>query len=72
LSEVFDRILALVPMPMLGARARPRSVKAWLYTHAFVSWAGPVHGSWLYALAYLLGWMGVLALLYRRGIFIQI
>ena len=72
LSEVLDRMLVLVPMPLHGSSARPRSVKAWMYAHAFVSWAGPVHGSWLYALTYLLGWMGVLALLYRKNIFIQI
>ena len=47
---------------------------AWhyVYTHWFASWAGPLNGSLACALAFLLLWLGVMALFYRRGIFLRV
>jgi len=47
-------------------------VKTWMYEHAFASWAGPLHGSFLFALSYVLVWLAIMWILFRRKIFIKI
>ncbi len=48
------------------------SLKGWLYENLFVTWAGPLNGSLAFALTYVLFWLGLMWLLYRRGIFIKV
>ena len=48
------------------------SMKGWIYENLFVSWAGPLNGSLAFALAYVLVWLGLMWLLYRRGLFIKV
>jgi predicted acyltransferase len=43
-----------------------------LYETAFASWAGPLRGSLLFALATVLFWWLAMLLLYRRRIFIAV
>ena len=43
-----------------------------LYENAFASWAGPLRGSLLFALATLSFWWIAMLLLYRRRIFIKV
>jgi predicted acyltransferase len=47
-------------------------LKTYLYETFFVSWLSPVDASLAYAIAYLLLWLGLISLLYRRRIFIRI
>ncbi len=47
-------------------------VKSVLFEGLFASWAGPLHGSFLYALAFLAFCWAVAAILYWRRIFIKI
>jgi predicted acyltransferase len=49
-----------------------RSVYTWIYDELFASWAGPLNGSLLFALSYIVFWLGIMWLLYRRGVFIKI
>jgi predicted acyltransferase len=58
-SSLFDRVL-----DMLSVRA---AANAWL-----ASWAGPYNGSLLFALGYVLFWLGVMAVFYRRGVFLKL
>ena len=46
--------------------------KYWIWQHLFTPWAGPTNGSLLYAVAYVLAWLGVAALLYRRRVFVKV
>ena len=48
------------------------SVKVWIYESLFASWAGPLNGSLAFALSYVLFWLALMWLLYRRGVFIKI
>jgi predicted acyltransferase len=50
----------------------PETLKAFIYEDFFASWAGPMKGSLLFALAYMLIWLGPMAALYRKGIHIKI
>ena len=48
------------------------SLYAWIYENLFRSWAGDVNGSLAFALAYVVLWLGLMGVLYRRRIFIRI
>jgi predicted acyltransferase len=43
------------------------SLQQWLYTRLCASWAGPLNGSLVYAVGFVLLWCGLMELLYRRG-----
>jgi predicted acyltransferase len=48
------------------------TLKGWIYEALFASWAGPLNGSLAFALFYVLFWLGLMWLLYLRGVFIKI
>jgi predicted acyltransferase len=48
------------------------SLYQWIYETWFRSWAGALNGSLAFAVAYVGLWLGLMALLYRRRIFIKI
>jgi len=54
------------------ADGSPASLYQLLYENAFASWAGPLRGSLLFALATVLFWWLVMRVLYRRRIFIAV
>lgn len=55
-----------------GGAGEAVALKTWIYRHLFASWAGPLNGSLAYAATYVLLWLGVCWLLYRKRIFIKI
>ena len=48
------------------------SLQAWLYRHSFGAWLPDYVASLAWALAYVVIWLGLMTLLYRRRIFIKI
>lgn len=48
------------------------ALKTFVYRDYFASWAGPLNGSLFYALAYLVLWIAVAAILYKSRIFIKV
>jgi predicted acyltransferase len=48
------------------------TLKGWLYETLFTSWLAPINASLAFATAYVLLWLGVMAVLYRQRIFIKI
>lgn len=44
----------------------------WIYENLFASWAGPLNGSLAFAVSYILFWLAIMWVLYRRRIFIKI
>jgi predicted acyltransferase len=47
-------------------------VKQYLFDRLFASWASPINASLLWAISYVLFWLGIMAILYRRKIFIKV
>jgi len=47
-------------------------VLAYIYQHFFVPWAGEMNGSLAYAVTYVLIWVVLMAIFYRKKIFIKI
>ncbi len=48
------------------------TIKEFLYNNLFASWASPINASLLWAISYVLFWLGLMTLLYRRKIFIKV
>jgi predicted acyltransferase len=70
LSGLMARILSLWRLPR--ADGAPGNLKTFLYDHLFASWAEPINASLFFAVAYVLLWLGLMAVLYRRNIFIKV
>ncbi len=65
LSGVFADLLSVIP-------AGGGNLKEWIYRSIFASWLSPINASLAYALCYVLLWLGVMTILYRRRIFIKV
>jgi predicted acyltransferase len=55
-----------------GANGTKISLGSWIYNNLFASWASPVNASLAFAIAFVLVWLGLLWILYRRKIFIKV
>ena len=69
LSGLVTRLLIRIHVP---ADPDPITLKQWIFETFFASWASPMNASLAYAVTYLLFWWAMIALLYRRKIFIKI
>ncbi|MGH7596756.1 MAG: acyltransferase family protein [bacterium] len=65
LSGIVGRLLILWKIGATPA-------KTWIYQNLFASWAGPLNGSLIFAMSYVLFWLGMMWILYWRRIFIKI
>ncbi|CAN5824512.1 DUF5009 domain-containing protein [soil metagenome] len=69
LSGLFARMLTLVRVPSGDASV---TLKGYIFNNFFLSWASPVNASLAYAITFVLLWLGIMWLFYRRGIFIKV
>jgi predicted acyltransferase len=70
LSEIVNLTLIYTNIPI--AENTTLSLKSLIYERLFASWAGPLHGSFIYALAYLAFCWTIAAILYRKRIFVKV
>jgi predicted acyltransferase len=70
LSSLFARMLDLVHVPAGGHGTM--ALKTWIYQHLFASWLAPLDASLAFAIAFVLLWLGLMAILYRYRIFIKV
>ena len=70
LSGLAARLMSLWKLPRLDGRAG--NLQTYIYEHLFAAWTAPAGGSLLYALLYVLIWLGLMAILYQRKIFIKV
>jgi predicted acyltransferase len=57
---------------VVAGPGEPMVLQAYLYETLFASWLAPANASLAYAVTYVLLWLGLLTILYRRRIFIRI
>jgi predicted acyltransferase len=71
LSSLFAIVLDWI---VIGdpAGGEPLVLKTYLYETFYASWLAPANASLAYALTYVIVWLGLLSILYRRRIFIRI
>jgi len=70
LSEIIN--LTLIYTNIQVSETLNISLKSWIYENLFASWAGPLHGSFIYALAFLAFCWAVAAILYWKKIYIKV
>ena len=70
LSEIVNLILIYASIPIAENISLP--LKSLIFERLFASWAGPLHGSFIYALTYLAFCWTVAAILYRKRIFVKV
>jgi predicted acyltransferase len=49
-----------------------QSLKTWVFDELFSSWAGPLNGSLFFAVSYVLVWLAIMWVLFKRQVFIKI
>ncbi|HKP71938.1 MAG TPA: heparan-alpha-glucosaminide N-acetyltransferase domain-containing protein [Pyrinomonadaceae bacterium] len=70
LSGLTARLMNLWKLPRMNGR--PGNLQTYVYEHLFAAWATPADGALLYALLYVFIWLGLMAILYQRKIFIKV
>jgi predicted acyltransferase len=69
-SGLMAKLMGLWKIPRINGTNG--NLQTFIYEHLFASWAAPLNASLLYAVAFLLVWLLLMWLLYRKKIFIKI
>jgi len=76
LSSLTGRLMGLIKVPVASlpgsTDASHASLKGYLYSNLFAPLASQINSSLLWAIVYVLIWLGVMSVLYRRKIFVKI
>ena len=70
LTGIAARLLGLIKFAVGGGREL--SLHQHIFDNLFASWASPINASLMFAVCFVLVWLGLMAVLYRRGIFIKV
>jgi predicted acyltransferase len=69
-SSSMVRLMDLIKVPLSdGTRT---SLQEWIFQNFFLSWATPINASLAYGIAFILLWLFLMWLLYRKRIFIKV
>ena len=69
-SGVMARLLGLINVPASdGAQI---SLQSWIFQNLFLSWLAPYRASLAFAICFILVWLGLMWILYRRKRFIKV
>ena len=69
LSSMVAKLLVAIHISTGG---QSLTLKSYIYSKWFASWAGPLNGSLLFAFSYILIWLGLMTILYKKKIFIKV
>jgi predicted acyltransferase len=68
INAIFVYVLSSLAAKLMKAL----KLQSWLYRNLFQSWAGDINGSLAFAVTYVLIWLGVTYILYRKRILIKV
>lgn len=69
-TGLMARLLGIIKVPR--ADGTKIALQRWLYDSLFLSWAPPYRASLSFAIAFILLWLGLMWILYKRKIFIKV
>lgn len=69
-SGIMAKLMGIIKIPRADG-SRP-ALKTWIYSSLFAWWAPPKVASLAFAIAFILLWLGLMWILYRRKIFIKV
>jgi predicted acyltransferase len=70
LTGVCARLLGIIKMT--GADGKQVALQTLIFKNLFASWASPINASLAFAICFVLVWLGLMWLLYRRAVFIKV
>ena len=70
LSGVVGRLMSVWKIPRPDGSMG--DLKAYIFDHAFLTWASPINASLAFAICYVLFWLFIMWLLYRKKVFIKV
>ncbi len=68
-TGVMARLMGLIKLPWGSTQI---SLQGWIFQKVFLPWASPINASLAYAIAFILLWLGLMWILYKRKIFIKV
>ena len=69
-SGVMARLLTLIKVQ--ASDGNPVALQTWIFRNGFLSWLPPYRASLAFATCFILVWLGLLWILYRRKIFLKV
>lgn len=69
-SGLLSRIFSLIPTTRMNGGVG--NLQTWIFEHLFLSWASPINASLAFAISYILFWLFLMWLLYRKKIYIKV
>jgi predicted acyltransferase len=69
-SGIMARLLGLIRVP--GPEGTSISLQSWLFTNIFLPLGSPINASLMYAICFILVWLFLMWLLYRKKIYIKV
>ncbi len=69
-SGLMARLMGMIRIA--GADGKETTLQGWIFKNLFLSWASPINASLAYAICFILFWLFLMWLLYRRRIFIKV
>ena len=70
-SGIMARLLGMIRVAVPGA-GKDITLQQWLFQNLYLSWASPVNASLAYAICFILVWLFLMWLLYRKRIYIKV
>jgi len=64
--------VALGVIRVAGPDGQPMALQDWIFNNLFLTWASPLNASLAFAICFILVWLFLMWLLYRRRIFIRL
>jgi predicted acyltransferase len=69
-TALMARLMELIKFP--APDGKRITLHGWIFDHLFLSWASPINASLAFAIVFVLFWLGLMWILYRRKIIIKI
>lgn len=69
-SGLFSRVLSITKVA--GPEGKDIAVQKWLFDNVYLAVASPINASLFYAISYILFWLFLMWILYRRKIYIKV
>ncbi|MBI2417546.1 MAG: DUF5009 domain-containing protein [Ignavibacteriales bacterium] len=71
LSGLLAKLMNIIKFNV-GSQGEAVALKTIIYDNLYLSWLSPYNASFAFAITYILFWLGIMTIFYKKGIFIKI